>query len=832
MADFSADDLKEIQSLTTSIGKAMDSLSDKSDKRNKKLQQELSTLKSITSELETEEDVQKALENLERRRGVIVKSNYGVNQKLKQELVDQNVFATKALNLELKRVQITRKVAEAAQSVGDSMSSSIDGIKSEIEEIPLIGNVLGKLFPAETLKKTVGDMTSGFTRGFSVMFRRNLSQGKGFVQSFSGGMRAGFGQLSKALGPLLANPYALAALAAASFIAIGVLAFYKVSKAAKEFREQTGLLNSQTEGLTEQINHVYMETGALGASMSDVAKAAADFTNEFEGIERPSNEVLTSMVALNQNFGVGTQEAAALNKQFQNMSGLSAEQAQYLVASTAEMAKMAGVAPSKVIKDITENSESISVYFRGSAKELAKAAVEAAALGTSMGELTKTAEGLLDFESSISNELKTSALFGSRINLNKARAAAFDGDMIGMQREITSEVAKLGNLQDLNFEQKKALQELTGQDIGQLQRQVSIFDKFGSMDADRLAAAQALLDTGKDISEINMEDIEAQNEKIMKQQEMQSEFDKMKNEASAIFHDLMQALMPVGKAVIGILMPVFSLVKGFFQPIAAAIGNIMDAVGNLFAPFKELFGEGSGKGLQKTFEVIGALISGPLMFGTNLLAGIIDSIADMLGGVIKIIKGIFTGDLKMIGEGIYSLFEGIISWFLRIPIAIYDTIVGIFPAVGEFFSSITSQIKDFFMGMLPQWAQNLLGGGDITQEQAEAAELEAAGSIEDGIVQNGKIVTTDPADTLIATKSPADLLGSLLENSPLGMLGSALGGLVGGVMGGGSNEALLAEIQGLREDLNSGKIAVYMDGKNVTSKVASIAGKSTKNTYK
>ena len=109
--------------------------------------------------------------------------------------------------------------------------------------------------------------------------------------------------------------------------------------------------------------------------------------------------------------------------------------------------------------------------------------------------------------------------------------------------------------------------------------------------------------------------------------------------------------------------------------------------------------------------------------------------------------------------------------------------------------------------------------------------MEAAGSIEDGIVQNGKIVTTDPEDTLIATKTPGDLLGSLLENSPIGMLGSALGGLVGGG-GGGDMTALLDEIRGLRADLNSGKIAVYMDGKNVTTKVASIASKSTKNNYK
>ena len=37
----------------------------------------------------------------------------------------------------------------------------------------------------------------------------------------------------------------------------------------------------------------------------DVSKHA-DFSNEFGGIEQPSKEVLSSMVMLNKNFGVGT----------------------------------------------------------------------------------------------------------------------------------------------------------------------------------------------------------------------------------------------------------------------------------------------------------------------------------------------------------------------------------------------------------------------------------------------------------------------------------------------------------------------------------------------
>ena len=76
-----------------------------------------------------------------------------------------------------------------------------------------------------------------------------------------------------------------------------------------------------------------------------------NFVNEFGGLEQPTKSVLGSMVMLNKNFGIGTKEASKLNKVFQNIGGLSEEQSQFLIGQTAEMAKMAGVAPQKVISD-------------------------------------------------------------------------------------------------------------------------------------------------------------------------------------------------------------------------------------------------------------------------------------------------------------------------------------------------------------------------------------------------------------------------------------------------------------------------------------------------
>lgn len=95
-----------------------------------------------------------------------------------------------------------------------------------------------------------------------------------------------------------------------------------------------------------------------------------------------------------------------------------------------------------------------------------------------------------------------------------------------------------------------------------------------------------------------------------------------------------------------------------------------------------------------------------------------------------------------------------------------------------------------------------------------------------------------PADgkTQISTKE-----GGLFELSPnddvlaAPGLASAMNGSGGGVVqnigaegGAVSNliNTLIAEMQGIRNDLATGKVAVYMDGQLVTSKIANVASKN------
>ena len=156
------------------------------------------------------------------------------------------------------------------------------------------------------------------------------------------------------------------------------------------------------------------------------------------------------------------------------------------------------------------------------------------------------------------------------------------------------------------------------------------------------------------------------------------------------------------------------------------------------------------------------------------------------------------------------IFQGILGFILRIPIAVYDTIVGIFPALGKWMESLVGQIKGYLADLLPGWAQKLLGIGGSVTTSAKAAPAEQ--SVEDGVIQDGKVVSTSPEDFLIATKNPAGLAETMSGMPSLSM------------------DGVIQELRLLKEAFLSNK-DVYMDTVKVTSVVRKTTERASDNKF-
>jgi hypothetical protein len=706
--------LKLTQSMLGEISRTMSDLSDESDQRNKKLSNELSITKQIVSSLESQEDIEKAIREIKSQKNTVSQTDFGVNSQLANVYMSQLDATEQILKTHQDTQNALEKVFTKTDEVGDKFKDVLNTGEEFLREIPLIGDMLGNAFQPlkDKSERIINISAHKFKKGFGDAFTSARASGSGFTTSFSKGLSSGMKSVAKfgrvAAGAL--GPIGIAVVAIVASLAIASKRFAEIETAAKNFRQQTGLLNSQTSQLKDDISTISVDMAGLGVSADDVSKAASDFTTEFDGIQQASTETLKSMVALNANFGVGTAEAAKLNKIFQNIGGLSETQAQSLVASTAEMAKMAGVAPQQVIKDIAENSKEAYTFFSGSPEALSKAAVQAAKLGTSIGEAADVARGLLDLESSLTSELEASALVGANFNFDRARTLAINNDIVGSQQAVLDEIEKQVDFNSLNLFQREAIAKASGMELGSLQNQLRIRQQFGPLADDQLEAANALLDAGKDLNDITKEDLALQTAQIQRQQGLQSETDRLKNSFGAIGTSLTNAFLPIVEFVV---------------PAFADIGEIL---GDILVPTFNLLGQA----IRLLAEPVGFLLSG------------------------------FFDIVKVVSRLVSLMIKGLVEPFR----ALNDFLSSFYSNVEDFGRLIDERIiapmESFFSSMRSGFIGNVLGftqGGETEQ-------------VNDGVISpDGDIVSTNPSDFLIATQNPAGLAQNLVGNQSVSMQG-------------------------------------------------------------
>lgn len=610
------DSLRFSKSVLGDINKAIDDTIDGRTQLGKMLSDYNKALKSSLSEVRDSSDIAQKIVDIEAENSRLQRGKNQHNKKANDLKIKNNNLALEGLKGEYDRLKAGERLDEIGKGITSTINDQVDALQSFGSNIPIIGGLFDSVFGGafDELKASVGQAAQSMVTNF-------MKGGASFKSFGAAASTAG-----KSIMAAFANPMVLigvAIAAAVAVIATAIAAFTKIDAAAKKFREETGLLNSNTAQTAANITRVTKNTKELGASYEDVAQAAADFANEQRGLAQPSKAVLQSIVVLNKNFGIATSEAAKVNGIFQDISGASAEAAAFLTAQTVELANQVGVAPSQVIADIAENAETAAIFFGGSAKELASAAIEAAALGTSLTEAAKVSEGLLDFENSITSELEASAMLGRTINFNKARELAANNDIIGAQQAVLEQLEDTVDLNNLNRFQLDSISKASGIEVSELRKQLRLRERFRGLDGERLKAAQQVLESGKELSDITTADIELQTARNKQQQELQSLTDELGNTFGAIGSSIMDALAPVGKIILQLL----NLAGKFLLPIFKLIGSIIGGI----------------------FSVIGAIVT--VIY--NVLSSIMDffmPIADFISGIFSAVGSFFTGATENVGK--------------------------------------------------------------------------------------------------------------------------------------------------------------------------------------
>ena len=364
-------------------------------------------------------------------------------------------------------------------------------------------------------------------------------------------------------------------------LAAALDSFTEISAASKKFREETGLTASQSKDLDNQVKNIRNNFSQLGIKADDVYDTIGALKGEFADNARLSEAVVSSMTILNKNFGIAQKDAAKVSMIMQSMAGLSAETAQGVSQQVAEMANLAGVAPSQVFKDIADSAEETYTYFKGDINLIAKQAIEARRLGSTLKDVLKTTEDLLDFENGIEKELVAATFVGGQFNLSQARALAYAGKNVEAQKEILKQVERSGKFADQDMFTKKVLADAAGMTVEQLTKQLQIQKLLSGLSDDEALKAQAAIDKGLNLNGLTQDQLMNKTKELEAQQEIADKVTQLENSFKGIVASLGTALLPLMEGLaplitmiaesLGFVFKVLNFIPGVFPAIIAGL---------------------------------------------------------------------------------------------------------------------------------------------------------------------------------------------------------------------------------------------------------------------
>ena len=371
--------------------------------------------------------------------------------------------------------QVQKQQNKQIQATANLIKKPFEAMDSFIRQIPVVGELFAEIADFGGVGES---LTQGFTEGLVSGMAENADVGKKFgtflfggeerkrllsviaahnetalsykqakrelknMNNEAAGMSGRFMNSSIAVKGMTVGVIAVAALAAKA--ALSMLTFAK----------DTGLSLNQTI--------------AMGGALAVNADAVRALAEELGTVNNLTTAQALTLKLHEIRYGLSAESAAKLFAVERSISGASMDTFLASAKTTAELARQAGVAPKAIFDDMAENAELIARFSGESTESIRNAAIQAKRMGLSLSATGKIAENLLDFETSIGNEMEVSMLLGRTINLDKARALMFDGKMSEMQNEVINQLRTIGNFNELNIVQKDALAKLTGLEVNQL----------------------------------------------------------------------------------------------------------------------------------------------------------------------------------------------------------------------------------------------------------------------------------------------------------------------------------------------------------------------------
>jgi hypothetical protein len=704
-----------------------------------------------------------------------------------------------------------RKSAQAAQDLSEAFKDGANVTKKVEQQIKstrdaIEKNILREIeYRAKGNKKAADNLTLQRQVLYSVDAQLRTLQKINEEYQKQNNLFALLGSKLKDFGKSLREFFSVASIF--KMLIDGAFRFNKISV---DIGKNLGYGANNANRMTNEMVRMARSSGNMNVTLANAAEAMNQLNEATGYVTEYSRDALETQIMLTKQFGLTAEEAANIYK-FSVLTGKSSSQVDKAMTRAFVATRNAlkvGVPFKATIAEASKVSGELAASLGNNPEQIVKAVVQAKAFGTTLEKVKQQGDALLDFETSLENELKAELITGEQLNLERARAAALAGDQVALAQELNNQGMTLAKFERMNVLGRRTYAQALGLSSDEL--------------ADQLTKQKIAVKNGESLAQLT----EREADEAKKRQDIQTKFnqgiDKLKDTIGnllagplgAFIDSLANGLNYVNKifSVFGKMGDLISKffggkVGGFLGDIASVvtIGALIAVVtksltkGTFFNPmitkdigagggmFDMFGGGGKGGGLGR----VGKAFKGGGIKGAGKALG---RMAKGSAGLTKLAKG--TGLLSLLGAGV-DLGTNLSDDNRSVGNALGKTLdQNKFTALGAGIGALFGGV-----GALPGAAI----GGLLDFALGDATQI-----VEDGIAgaSRGPFTIIDSYGSIGKTSEGDSLLASP------------------NVGGGGDNSSVIAAINQLKEAIVNRPITINLDSRQVGSALVQSSYKS------
>jgi hypothetical protein len=333
---------------------------------------------------------------------------------------------------------------------------------------------------------------------------------------------------------------------------------------AVELGKQLGYGTQRADAFREKMvdiqnasKNLNVNTATLTQAFGELVKATG-FAYEFTA------DQLETQIKLTKQVGLQADEAAQVQR-YAALSGKSSEETYRSFVrglATARNQLKVGIDFRSALAEAVKVSGQLAANLGYNPERIARAVVAMKALGTTLEDTKSQAESLLNFESSIENELKAELLTGQALNLERARALALQGDMAGVAQELANQGMTAVKFSKMNVLAQNAYAQSLG----------TTSDKL----AEQLRKREEAVKSGKSLQQITEEEAA----EALERQNVQDKFNAAMEKLQRIVGDLLAG--PLG-SFLDLLSGALNIINYMATPIKIIGGLFLGIYGTMLA---------------------------------------------------------------------------------------------------------------------------------------------------------------------------------------------------------------------------------------------------------